>query len=79
MARAQPFDFVITDLHMPELDGWGLLPMLAQLQLPPRVIVMTAHGEDEQERVRKTGGWACVDKSFLIEGIKETLKAAQPE
>jgi CheY-like chemotaxis protein len=80
IASAQHFDFVITDLTMPELDGWKVLDTLVQFQFPPRVIVMTAHGEENnQKRVLEKGGWAYVEKSCLIDDIKETLKSSTTE
>ena len=72
------FDFVITDLDMPGLDGWDLLDRLLNLQNPPRVIVTSAQADDDNVmKVRERGGWAYVEKSStLMDGIKETLKAA---
>ena len=68
------FDFVITDLCMPELDGWKLLDKLMQLQPPPRVIVMSAHEErDDHRMVKEKGGWAYLEKSGLLDRIIEAL------
>ena len=77
LARKEHFDFVVTDLAMPGLDGWRVLEMMVQMQPPPGVIVITAQA-DEQRRIRveEKGGLACVDKSCLIEGVKSSLKAA---
>ena len=73
--RFSHFDFVITDLFMPELDGWDVLSFFRQTQSPPRVIVITAHGEDDTERVaREKGAWAYVRKPYIIDMIKEMLK-----
>jgi CheY-like chemotaxis protein len=64
---------------MPEVDGWKVLDTLTQFQFPPRVIVITAHGEENNERtVKEKGGWAYVEKSHLIDDIKETLKSGSP-
>jgi DNA-binding NtrC family response regulator len=79
-ARDQHFDFVITDLSMPLLDGWKLLEALVSFQLPPRVIVISADGQtDYQSKVKEKGAWAYVEKSCLIDKIKELLKADSPE
>ena len=75
-ACAQNFDFVITDLAMPEVDGWKVLEALTHRKTPPRVIVMTADAqENDQKIVKERGGWACVEKSCLIDGIKQALEA----
>jgi DNA-binding NtrC family response regulator len=72
---AQSFDFVITDLVMPEADGWQVLEKTRRVFPQPRVIIMTAHGQDELKRVAKErGAWAYVEKPDLIENIKELLK-----
>lgn len=73
--RSSDFDFVITDLIMPETDGWGVLNFFRQAQPAPRVIVITAHGEDDTERVAKeNGAWAYVKKPYVIDRIKEILR-----
>jgi DNA-binding NtrC family response regulator len=75
--NTQHFDFIITDLIMPESDGWEVLKMTRQAQPPPRVIIITAHGEEDTERIAKEkGAWAYVEKPYIIEKIKEMLKEA---
>lgn len=69
------FDFVITDLFMPEIDGWGVLNFFRQTRPPSRVIVITAHGENDTGRVaREKGAWAYVEKPYIIDEIKGMLK-----
>jgi CheY-like chemotaxis protein len=74
--RTQNFDFVITDLIMPESDGWEVLEAIrqSQLQPPPRVIIITAHGKDETRKAAiEKGAWAYVEKPYVIDRIKEIL------
>jgi CheY-like chemotaxis protein len=76
-ATAQHFDFIITDIYMPELDGWEVLEMLRQTQTPPRMIIITAHGNEETCRMAKEkGAWAYVEKPYIIDKIKEMLREA---
>jgi len=76
-AKIQHFDFIITDLVMPELDGWKVLETVLQTQSPPRVIIITAHGKEDAERIAKEkGAWAYVEKPYMIEKIKQILKEA---
>lgn len=76
-AKAQHFDFIITDLVMPELDGWEVLEMIRQIQNSPRVIIITAHGREDTARIAKErGAWAYVEKPYIIDKIKEILKEA---
>lgn len=74
-AKTQHFDFIITDLVMPELDGWTVLEIARQANPPPRVIVITAHGREDMERMAKErGAWAYLEKPYIIENIKDLLK-----
>ena len=79
-AKAHHFDFVITDLFMPESNGWDVLEMTRQTESPPRVIVMTAHGKEETGRMAKErGAWAYVEKPYIIDRIKDLLKEVSRE
>lgn len=81
-AKTNHFDFVITDLVMPELDGWQVLETICQgqIQPPPRVIIITAHGKDETKRTAlEKGAWAYVEKPYIIDRIKEMLKEVSRE
>ena len=76
-ARAQHFDFIITDLVMPELDGWKVLEMATQTQPLPRVIIITARGNEDTGRIAKEkGAWAYVEKPYIIDKIKEILNSS---
>jgi two-component system response regulator (stage 0 sporulation protein F) len=75
-ARIQHFDFIITDLIMPESDGWEVLKMAIQTQPPPRVIIITARGNEDTGRIAKEkGAWAYVEKPYIIDKIKEILRS----
>ena len=78
-AKTQHFDFIVTDLMMPELNGWEVLEILQETQPPPRVILITAHGGEDTERTAKEKGvWAYVEKPYIIEKIIGILKEARP-
>jgi CheY-like chemotaxis protein len=61
------FDLVVSDLSMP---GWSGLPAIESLgknPLLPPIVVITAFGSDEvQERARRAGAAAVLDKPFDI-------------
>lgn len=79
-AQAQHFDFIITDLIMPELDGWEVLRVVQQIQSPPRVIIITAHSREETGKMAKEkGAWAYVEKPYIIENIKDLLRGVLRE
>jgi len=61
---------------MPESDGWKVLEMTRQTQPSPRVIIITARGNEDTGRIAKArGGWAYVEKPYIIDKIKEILKS----
>ncbi len=75
-AEAEHFDFIITDLVMPESDGWEVLKMTRQTQSPPLVIVITAKGNEDTEKIAKDrGAWAYVEKPYIIDKIKEIIRS----
>jgi DNA-binding response OmpR family regulator len=49
-------DLVLTDLHMPRLDGSGLLRRVQSLLPGTPVILVSARGEAEAVRLRDGGG-----------------------
>ncbi len=78
--RTGNFDFIITDLIMPELDGWEVLKIVNEIQPPSRVIIITAHGKEDTEKIAKErGAWAYVEKPYIIENIKELLRGVSGE
>lgn len=75
IVKTQRFDFVITDLVMPELDGWEVLKIVREIQPPPRVIIITAHGKENTGKMaEEKGAWAYVEKPYIIDKIKEILR-----
>ena len=77
LARTQHFDFIITDLVMPELNGWKVLEILQETQPSPRVIIITAYGGEDIERmVKEKGALTYVEKPYIIDPIKKILREA---
>ena len=71
----EAFDYVITDLVMPELDGWKVLETAHETWPQTRVIIITAHGKEEtKEMAKKKGAWAYVEKPYILDKIKELLR-----
>jgi diguanylate cyclase (GGDEF)-like protein len=51
--ESQTFDVVITDLRMPELDGFGLLEAVKRKSTGPEVILLTGtHAQDMSSAIR---------------------------
>ena len=69
-------DIILTDLHMPEMDGMALLKALqkqAIVSTTPVVIVTTEGREERLEELLGLGARACIKKPFRPEEIKKTL------
>ena len=62
---------------MPELNGWKVLEILQETQPSPRVIIITAYGGEDIERmVKEKGALAYVEKPYIIDPIKKILRKA---
>jgi two-component system response regulator AtoC len=74
---AQPADLVITDLRLPDRNGFELLRRLGVNGLRPLAIVVSAWGGPEIEQsVRESGALAYVQKPFDVERLKELVAGA---
>lgn len=70
LLEAEPFDVLVTDLRMPDLDGLQLLAASKRLDPERPVIVMTAYGAIETaiEAVRK-GAFHYLTKPFRLDEL----------
>jgi len=70
LARAGRFDLIITDLRMPEMDGFDLIRGVRALPEPPHVVMITAFGSIETAiRAVKLGAYDYITKPFEIEEL----------
>ncbi|HWO26337.1 MAG TPA: sigma-54 dependent transcriptional regulator [Kofleriaceae bacterium] len=70
LARVTHFDLVITDLRMPEMDGFDLIRGVMALPDPPHVVMITAFGSIETAiRAVKLGAYDYITKPFEIEEL----------
>jgi CheY-like chemotaxis protein len=82
LAREQPFDLVICDLMMPELDGFGVVAALkadARTKGLP-ILILTAHSLSADDKRRLTGRiLGIVDKGTAgAAGLRAWLAGAIP-
>lgn len=73
--ESEKVDLVVTDLRMPEMDGFELLAYLRRdfPQLP--VVLMTAFGTAEAGRLGSTGSLELLEKPFDVGALKERVSA----
>jgi DNA-binding NtrC family response regulator len=70
LARSDRFDLIITDLRMPEMDGFDLIRGVMALPEPPHVVMITAFGSIETAiRAVKLGAYDYITKPFEIEQL----------
>jgi DNA-binding NtrC family response regulator len=69
-ARTRRFDVVITDLRMPEMDGFDLIRGMVALPDAPHIVMITAFGSIETAiRAVKLGAYDYITKPFEIEEL----------
>ncbi len=75
--NAQPFDFVLTDWNMPEMDGLTLVKTLcAGRPGMPIGMVTSECTEDQIAAAREAGARFVVNKPFTAEALKQALVQA---
>ena len=71
-----PFDVLITDLMMPEMNGIALLRAALQIDEHLAVVVMTGHGTiDSAVAAMKNGALDFIEKPFNLTVIRPVLVA----
>ncbi|OCC15676.1 Response regulator of zinc sigma-54-dependent two-component system [Dissulfuribacter thermophilus] len=77
LIKEEPFDLVISDIKMPELDGFGLLDELKRLDQGPPVVFITAFATiDSAVEAMKRGAVDYITKPFEEERIHLTIEKA---
>ena len=71
------YDLVITDLLMPGMDGLAFLRAIQKDGRPPRVILITAHGNERTAvEAMKAGAWDYFKKPFEVEELLAVVERA---
>jgi DNA-binding NtrC family response regulator len=77
VAATEPFDVVLTDLKMPDVDGLELLSALGARASPPCVILMTAHGSiDSAVEAMRRGAFDYLTKPLEKDDLLLVLRRA---
>src|SRR5688500_1925054 len=68
--RRDPVDLVITDLRMPEVDGFDLIRDVVATPRAPHIVMITAFGSIETAiRAVKLGAYDYITKPFEMEEL----------
>lgn len=74
--REQTYDLVLTDIQMPETDGYGILELLRSSNIETArsipVVAMTARADDEND-FTSCGFAGCIHKPFTMEELMNTV------
>ncbi len=75
--QSEPVDLVLTDLKMPEMDGYALLSHMNGRHLDIPVIVMTGYGSPEIARLlQRKGVFDTIEKPFEIDALRGKISDA---
>lgn len=77
--NTQEVDVVVTDIHMPEMDGLALIAHLRadpKLKHLPVIVVSTEGGAERIAEARELGIKAYLRKPFKPEQVKEAVNCA---
>ncbi len=75
----QPFDLIIIDINMPDINGFELLDFVKnndQYKSIPVVIVSTESSEDDKEKGMALGAVAYLTKPFKLEELQGIVRKA---
>ncbi|ORJ20087.1 two-component system sensor histidine kinase/response regulator [Rouxiella silvae] len=72
--KVHPIDIVLSDVNMPNLDGYGLTKRLRELDYTLPVIGVTANALAEQKQLCLEAGMDnCLSKPVTLEQLRKTL------
>jgi DNA-binding NtrC family response regulator len=70
VARGERMDLIVTDLRMPDIDGFDLIRDIGALPDPPHILMITAFGSIETAiKAVKLGAYDYITKPFEIEEL----------
>ncbi|HSB46391.1 MAG TPA: response regulator [Candidatus Bilamarchaeum sp.] len=75
--RKGGIDFVISDLHMPVMNGLQMLEAIKAIDPEAKVVVCSGEGNDDEfDKLRKAGALAVFRKPADVDKIRELIERA---
>jgi len=72
--KENTISIVVTDLHMPQMDGFALLALMSEKYPDIPVIVFTAYSTPQaKKRVLATGAAGFIEKPFVVEDLADNI------
>ncbi|HEV2387703.1 MAG TPA: sigma-54 dependent transcriptional regulator [Candidatus Acidoferrales bacterium] len=76
-ARRRPFDLILLDVWLPQMDGLATLERLFEQPSPPMVVIISGHGNIETAvRATKLGAFDFIEKPLALEKTILVVKNA---
>lgn len=73
--RGRRIDLLVTDLRMPEMDGFELLSNIRRDFPGTRAILMTAFVTEEiEKRLKAIGNYACIEKPVGFDELRRRIR-----
>jgi two-component system chemotaxis response regulator CheY len=75
--REAPFDLILTDLNMPELDGFGFLEgarKISHSEKTPIIVLTSQTDEKDIDRAFGLGATAFLNKPIVTAELEETIR-----
>jgi len=70
LLREREYDILLTDLILPQIDGFGLLEEVRRMSAPPKVIILSALSQDDIiRRACSLGAYYYIIKPFDIDAL----------
>ncbi len=75
--RSAPYELVVTDLKMDEVDGMDVLKVVRTDHPDTVVVMMTAHGNvSTAVEAMRAGAWDFIEKPFSVDLLREKMQRA---
>lgn len=82
MVFNEPFDLLLLDLNMPEMDGWETLARVAHLRPALSIVVITAQ-PNQRDWLARGGAHALMEKPLdlplLLQTMQDLLSEQRPQ
>lgn len=78
MARQQRPSLILSDIHLPEVDGYGLIQQLRadyDTRIIPVVAVTALASEGDRQKILAAGFDGYISKPFLIQPLKHLIQS----